>query len=474
MGSGRAKKKRKPAAAAAPPPDERPSISLGRLIWLLLALVPPTVLVLCVASFGVNVPVWDDWAMVPLLQKAYAGTLSAADLWEPYTQHRMIVSRLVTLAGARLTGWNVRYEMALAVLCALGLWLLLLRQSARSAAALGRTFPPWLPVLVALLVFGLSAHEAWFTGFQFYNPLLALTAAGVLFLLTRPAWSRSALAGACLVALVATYTFGIGLLLWPLGALALWWRRAEDRRYLTQVLPVWLLLGLGNFLAYFHNFTLPGGENAPGFALGNPGEYLRFVCNYLGAPLWFVSVGPAFWMGLVGMGLVAALTWTMVRRQRQAWPAVQPYLLLALYALGCALMSGLGRSGAGADKAMAPRYIPLSTLLWVAVVVMGALAMPSGSLLRRTGRQLVATGALAALLLGVTFFSLANSQFAVPLIVGHYRQISAAPEALRRGDDSCLSQLGPFTPEQTREWREFLKRHRLSVWRETSVPEPLI
>ena len=179
MGSGSAKKKRKPAAAAQTPADEGAwRISPGRLLWLLLAVVPPAVLVLCVAFFSVNVPVWDDWAMVPLLQKAYAGTLSAGDLWEPYTQHRMVVSRLVTLAGARLTGWDVRYEMALAVVCALGLWLLLLRQAQRSSAALGRSLPPWLPALAALLIFGLSAQEAWLTGFQFYNPLLALTGAG--------------------------------------------------------------------------------------------------------------------------------------------------------------------------------------------------------------------------------------------------------------------------------------------------------
>jgi hypothetical protein len=122
---------------------------------------------------------------------------------------------------------------------------------------------------------------------------------------------------------------------------------------------------------------------------------------------------------------------------------------------------------------MAPRYIPLSTLLWVAVVVMAALAMPTGPLLRRTRRQLAATGGLILLLGGIAFFSLANSQFAVPLIVGHYRQISGAPEALRRGDESYLSRLGPFRPEETREWREFLKQHRLSVWRETSGSEAL-
>lgn len=328
-------------------------------------------------------------------------------------------------------------------------------------------------MLVALLIFGLSAQEAWFTGFQFYNPLLALAGTVAFVLLAAPRWDWRGFFGACLVALVATYTFGIGLLLWPLGALALWWRRKEDRRYLMPALLVWLLLGLGNFLAYFHNFTLPGGENAPAFALENPGEYLRFVCNYLGAPLWFVSVEPAFWMGLVGMGLVAALTWTLARRWRGAWPVVQPYLLLALYALGSAMMTGLGRSGGGADKAMAPRYIPLSTLLWVAVVTMAALAMPVGPLLRRTWRQLAVTGVLAAVLLGVAFFSLSNSQFAVPLIIGRYHQLVGAQEALRRGDESCLSQLGPFTPEGTREWRKFLQRHRLSVWKGNSVSEPL-
>jgi hypothetical protein len=463
--SGSKKKRKSRSPADVPPPTGEAAVSLGRLLWLLLALVPLVGLLLSVAFFSVNVPVWDDWAMVPMLQKAYAGTLSFGDLWEPYTQHRMVVPRLVSLAVARLTGWDLRSEMALAVACAAGLWLLLLRRAQRSASALGRASPLWLPALLALLVFGLSAHEDWFTGFQFYNPLLALTAAGVFCLFAYPEFRWGRLAGACLVALVATYSFGIGLLLWPLGAVALWWRRGEDRRYLTRALPVWLLLGVGNFLAYFHNFRLPGGENAPAFALGAPGEYLRFACNYLGAPLWFVSTGPAFWIGLVGILLLAGLAAGLIRQRREAWPQVQPYLLLALFAAGSALMTGLGRSGAGADKAMAPRYIPLSTLLWVAVVVLATLAMPGGPLLKRSPRQLAVTGLLAAMMICVAFFSLSNSQLALPLILRHYHEIASAPEAMRRGDDSCLSRLGPFTPEDTHAWREFLKQHHLSVWR---------
>jgi hypothetical protein len=227
----------------------------------------------------------------------------------------------------------MRQEMALSLALAVGLWLVLLRLARRTSparadpaappgaggAGKGRGFAPalWLPFFLSLLVFGLSAQEDWFTGFWFYNPLLALAAAGLALLLTGAPWRWRRVAGAAALAVVATYSFGIGLLCWPLGALALWWQRETDRRYLTRALPVWLLLGAGNCLAYFYNYRalLPD----PALSAGPlaAGEYVRFVFIYLGAPLWFVTPEPALWIGLIGVGLAAGLAvWVGRRRSR--------------------------------------------------------------------------------------------------------------------------------------------------------------
>ncbi len=438
--------------------------SLARILWLLLALAPLVVLVLCVTFFSVNVPVWDEWTMVPLMQKAEAGTLSFTDLWAPQNQHRILLPRLIVLALAPLTGWDVRYEMALSVLFAVALWVVLVRQAQRSACALGRTSPLWLPALLSLLVFSLSQQENWLSGLQLQIPLNTLTATAALLLLAQPGLRGWRFAGACALALAATASFGAGLLCWPLGALALWWQRGNDRRYLRRALPVWLMLSVACFAAYLHNLGGAGAEAAAG--LGRGGEYLRFVFTYLGAPLWFVTPEPAFWLGIVGVLLLSGLALGLVGRRRGVvWPSVQPYLLLALYAVGSAALTGLGRSAGGAAMALAPRYITLSTLWWVAVVGLVALALPAAPLLRRSAQQLALTGGLALVLLGVTYFSLCNSQYAAPVILRHYHTLAPVPEAMRSGDESCLSRIGPFTPEETRPWREFLREHRWSVYR---------
>jgi hypothetical protein len=435
-------------------------------MWLLLALVPLLALVLGVAFFSVNVPVWDDWSMVPLLQKAYAGTLSFTDLWEPYTQHRMVLPRLLAVANAHLTGWNLRWQMALSLGLAVGLWLVLIRMASRSAAATGRASPPWLPVLLSLLVFSLSAHEDWFGAFWFYNPLLALCAGALALLLTQAPWRWGRLAGAAALALVATYSYSLGLILWPLGLLALWWQRSADRRCLTQALPVWLALGVGNLVAYFAHYRAMTGAPPPAEALAHPGEYLHFVLDYLGAPLGIVNPRLAFCLGLLGSVLVVAMAILLVRLRREAWPAVQPYLLLALFALGTALVTGLGRAQGGWDLAMAPRYVPLSGLLWIAVVSLGALAWSGRPAGGRSARRLLRSSGLVLLMASVAFFSIRSSGYALSLVLRRYHDLAPMAEAIRRGDEARLFVLGNYTAEELRPWREFLREHRLSVFRE--------
>ena|SRR3989440_699986 len=50
------------------------------LIWI-VALVPMIYLMLFVRHYGVNVPIFDDWAMAPLIVKAHSGQLHVADIF---------------------------------------------------------------------------------------------------------------------------------------------------------------------------------------------------------------------------------------------------------------------------------------------------------------------------------------------------------------------------------------------------------
>ncbi len=89
----------------------------------------PLVFLLCVIfKYAVAVPYWDQWELVPLLEKMDAGGLTFHDLWAQHNEHRILFPKIIMLALARLTGWNTYYELTVNVVLALVLFAVFVRQ----------------------------------------------------------------------------------------------------------------------------------------------------------------------------------------------------------------------------------------------------------------------------------------------------------------------------------------------------------
>jgi hypothetical protein len=62
---------------------------------------------------------------VPLLDKMYRGELAFPDLWAQHNEHRLLFPKIIMLVLARSTGWDIRYELALNLLLAIGIFAIL-------------------------------------------------------------------------------------------------------------------------------------------------------------------------------------------------------------------------------------------------------------------------------------------------------------------------------------------------------------
>src|SRR5262249_60432189 len=82
---------------------------LWSAVFVLAASLPPASSLLVLVRNWMNVPYWDQWDFVPLLQRAIEGHLGFADLWARHYEHRIPLSWLVKLAIARMTRCGVRY-----------------------------------------------------------------------------------------------------------------------------------------------------------------------------------------------------------------------------------------------------------------------------------------------------------------------------------------------------------------------------
>jgi len=125
------------------------------LAGILIALLPPYVLVLLLRLYHVDVPFLDEWAYMLILPKSYECTLSLADLFALHNEHRLFFPRLIMLVPARLTYWNMLYETGAAVVFAAGAFGLLVLRLRATGREVGRNLLVLAPVL-SLVHFSLS------------------------------------------------------------------------------------------------------------------------------------------------------------------------------------------------------------------------------------------------------------------------------------------------------------------------------
>ena len=94
-----------------------------------LSTLPGVFLCLMALGYTLDLPRLDQWEFIPFLEKAYNGTLSWHDFWAQHNEHRIVFPRLVFLLLAKLTAWNLYYEVAANLLLGLLIFILIAWQA---------------------------------------------------------------------------------------------------------------------------------------------------------------------------------------------------------------------------------------------------------------------------------------------------------------------------------------------------------
>lgn len=434
-----------------------------RVALILASLLPAAVITVLILARSPNIPLGDQWTgSVVTVLRAADGSLRAADLFEWHTVHRPVFSRGLAVLLAETTHWDLRVESAVSVLLTLTVLYLTFRMlPSRLGAA---RF--WLLPLIALLLFTTRAswvrswHNAWFFARFFWVGFLAVVAVGAM------RW-RTLFTAAGLVT-CATFSQGVGLVLWPLGSFQLWLSRYRRLAFHC----CWLALGAVVLALFYRGFRLPHYLAGREAGLGILGR-LEFVVAFLGGPLVKFDaeeVRLATGLGTLGMGLLLVDCWSYFRRQGRA-EEIAPWLGMSGFAFGIAALSSLGRTGMGSHHAMNPRYVIVAALFWVGLLVIGVLAsLPDGSSSRRPARAVVVLN-LIVLLGGALLFARAYADGArqSPEVTPRERDCFLAYPATR--ETGCMDRLERLLRFSSREGREVildrvdaLARHGLTAF----------
>lgn len=334
----------------------------GRVAPLLLAAIPLVFLSVSIARYEVDVPFWDHWLFPPMLKESYEGTLSFESFWEQHNEHRPVFPRIAMLVLARLTGWDVSYELGLSVSMATGILAAFYYLTTVSMRSTGRRPTRWLLPLASLIVFSLAQWENWLWG---WNLMIVMNVCAVVVgiaLLAGEELSWIRLIGGVTAGIVATYSFANGLLYWLVGLPVLLVSSSNRKR----AIAVWVTAAAASLASYMYRYHKPSYHPSLWEAATKPLEYARYVLGYLGAPLVSTNLAAAPIEGLLGLLAVCVLVWLLARRGHHLRTLV-PFAALALYAVGSALITGIGRVGFGSDQAFTSRYTTISSLLWLAI-----------------------------------------------------------------------------------------------------------
>jgi len=344
--------------------DNRP-IGIAAIAGYALALVPPTLTAFFIATYTLDLPIADSWSMAHSLKHMEQGTLTFSDLWMQHNEHRLPIPRVLLLFLARLSNWNQMWEvyasfgLATATLATYGFGLRRLCSADRCA------WLPWIVPLASLLIFSLAQHENWLMGWQlqiFLNVFAVVLAA---FLLLSGKHERLRFAGAILAAIVATYSFANGMLVFVSALPAVWLGSSASVRERWMRTAIWCSAAGATIVPYFVDYQWPADGEANATPLDSL-NLLLFVLAFLGNPIATWDFTAAAVTGSIGVTVFLLLVGFALRARGNA--RIVPVLTLGIYAIGSAALTAYGRHAWGREYALESRYVTIANVFWLAVI----------------------------------------------------------------------------------------------------------
>lgn len=341
-----------------------------RTIFIALWSLPVLFAAGMVWKHAVPVPFWDEWN-TPGSQLAsyYRGTLRFAELFSQHNESRKLFPRLIYLPISIVAGWDVRYFIVLtfAWACAgsAGLYRLV-RQTSSSAAA------PFAFAAMNLLLFSPRQYENLIYGIQGepFTPGFALIFAILTNLSERSLKTKTLVNAAW--ALLSTYTFANGMLLWllafPLATAADLRTQRRRTRLFWRVLYV--LMAAVSIACYFISYRHPTLSPPLVSPIAQFPAFLHFILVWIGS--LFSAGQPAVW-GAGVLLLFVALAIAALRQVRRTgvWRPHYPWLVLGCYTLISGCVTAAARLGFPWSMAGDARYTAFSVFLYLAVFGLG-------------------------------------------------------------------------------------------------------
>lgn len=341
---------------------EKILVSLMVVLLASVILSPVGGLMLFIATYGTSEFPYGDAnvASASIAVKTYDGTLTVNDIFAPHNGHRIVFSRLTTVASTLLTAWDNTYDIAINVLLGILntiLWMVLLAHVAPDQ---------WILFLFPITLFTLSVEQAlnWLGGLQsaFHFSLLFT----LLALVALQKWAHQpirAVLMAIVYAFCASFSSANGLTAWGVMLLYMVMSTYRKIRYYAWVIGADMICAV----LFFSGNIGTGG--AMGQVVIPPiGELIQYMLTMLGRPLANdLSIAPI--IGAIGI-ILFIITCIWLRHNDQK-AMVALCVAVALFSIGTTGLVGITRYHFfGMHSALLEHYQQATAPFWIALIAM--------------------------------------------------------------------------------------------------------
>jgi hypothetical protein len=344
-----------------------------------VACVPPILYLVYVNHFSVDALYGDDWNMVRIMDSALHGQLSFNQFWSQYSDARIPVAKGIFILFAFANRFDTRSVILLSavlLVAAYAMLLVLFRHY------LGRRLTPVPVLLVGLVWFSLASVQTALWAFLLTWYLVVFFFLTVLFALVVPNRHRNLWFGVALVAaILASFSFLQGLIVWPVAAICIVWCQPWSRRVAIEF-GTWVGAMVVTSAVYFSGYSVAmagcfsSNGCRRGVAFSHPLRAFRYVILLIG------NVIPGGYLGstvhdlarfeVVGAALLMVSLFIIVQswRYRRSAEHLPIPLFLILFALLFDVTIAIGRTGAGPrDAIVSNRYVMPNIVLLTGIVI---------------------------------------------------------------------------------------------------------
>lgn len=255
-----------------------------RIKWFIIIvpiILPIIIGIIYIYSFGVNVPHWDQWYIIPLYEHVLDDkNLSIYDLFTQHNESRLLFPSILMIILALATHYNTVSDMFLMYILYCMSFIVIFLMYKKDHEISKISLLQFIPI--SWFFFNLFQMNNMLLGIRIAQALEILAFITAIYFIDSSKTLDKKFFGAIMSAIISTFSFVSGLLIWPVGLIQI---ILNGKREKIKKIFVWCTSGLLIFIIYFYDYIKPGHHPSILYSFYHPLDAVAIFISSIGSTI---------------------------------------------------------------------------------------------------------------------------------------------------------------------------------------------